>query len=292
MQGLNFKYFIIQELYRHDLSIDRQILKGIIKLGQKVVPDLEMVLADIIKHDKEYSQQEDFNWYTPTHALHLLGQLHAEKSLPKILEIFKQDEDFLEFWFSDSLNEEMWEVIYKCGQNSLNLIESFLKEQSVCISSRTAVSEGLKQIALHHPGKRKMIISIYKRVIEAMTAHVKYKGKSREEDVKDMIGFYVSDLIDFAEPELNKYLMKLFEKGVVETQIVGPESIGEDIGFDVIKEIESIFDRYDELENIYNRPAGPLFNFSKVGRNDPCPCDAKKEDGTPMKFKKCHYQSL
>ena len=28
--------------------------------------------------------------------------------------------------------------------------------------------------------------------------------------------------------------------------------------------------------------------FEKVGRNDPCPCGAKKPDGTPIKFKNCH----
>ena len=26
----------------------------------------------------------------------------------------------------------------------------------------------------------------------------------------------------------------------------------------------------------------------KVSRNDPCPCGAKKEDGTPIKYKRCH----
>ena len=26
----------------------------------------------------------------------------------------------------------------------------------------------------------------------------------------------------------------------------------------------------------------------KVGRNDPCPCGATKEDGTPIKYKHCH----
>ena len=26
----------------------------------------------------------------------------------------------------------------------------------------------------------------------------------------------------------------------------------------------------------------------KVGRNDPCPCGAKKADGTPIKYKHCH----
>jgi len=40
--------------------------------------------------------------------------------------------------------------------------------------------------------------------------------------------------------------------------------------------------------------AAPAKQFSrtdtgaKVGRNDPCPCGAKKTDGTPVKYKKCH----
>ena len=28
--------------------------------------------------------------------------------------------------------------------------------------------------------------------------------------------------------------------------------------------------------------------FDKVGRNDPCPCGAKHEDGRPIKYKHCH----
>lgn len=29
--------------------------------------------------------------------------------------------------------------------------------------------------------------------------------------------------------------------------------------------------------------------MKKVGRNEPCPCGAKKPDGTPVKFKRCHW---
>lgn len=29
------------------------------------------------------------------------------------------------------------------------------------------------------------------------------------------------------------------------------------------------------------------FIYQGIGRNDPCPCESKKEDGTPKKFKKC-----
>ena len=36
-----------------------------------------------------------------------------------------------------------------------------------------------------------------------------------------------------------------------------------------------------------SKPAlGP--EFDNVGRNDPCPCGAKDEDGKPRKYKKCH----
>lgn len=200
-----------------------------------------------------------------------------------ILEIFKKDEDFLEFWFSDSLNEEIWEVIYKCSQNSLGLIEAFLKDQSVWVHSLTAVSEGLKQIALHHPEKREAIIGIYKRVIEATKPHVRNKEKSRgsfftglkKDDAKDAIEFYVCDLIDLQEPKLTKYLLELFKEGVVEDQIVDPESIREDSPIVATKEVKSIYERYDELEQIYNRPLEQQLQsvfeptHPKIGRNNP-----------------------
>lgn len=49
-----------------------------------------------------------------------------------------------------------------------------------------------------------------------------------------------------------------------------------------------------ESEIIINKPSVPIHNSkfiipnSKVGRNDPCSCGAKKSDGTPVKFKHCH----
>ncbi len=44
--------------------------------------------------------------------------------------------------------------------------------------------------------------------------------------------------------------------------------------------------------NIENKkstlPSVALAKEGKVGRNDPCPCGAKKADGTPIKYKHCH----
>jgi len=40
--------------------------------------------------------------------------------------------------------------------------------------------------------------------------------------------------------------------------------------------------------NVAPQPAGPGMAREKVGRNEPCPCGATKEDGTPIKYKHCH----
>ncbi|MEK7154044.1 MAG: preprotein translocase subunit SecA [Patescibacteria group bacterium] len=37
---------------------------------------------------------------------------------------------------------------------------------------------------------------------------------------------------------------------------------------------------------------GPATHGSKVGRNDPCPCGAKKTDGRPIKYKHCHGRNV
>ncbi|MFZ5982294.1 MAG: preprotein translocase subunit SecA [Patescibacteria group bacterium] len=42
------------------------------------------------------------------------------------------------------------------------------------------------------------------------------------------------------------------------------------------------------VRNASQSEAGrPIVNENKVGRNDPCPCGAKKADGTPIKYKHC-----
>ncbi|MFA6159694.1 MAG: hypothetical protein WC678_01205 [Parcubacteria group bacterium] len=47
--------------------------------------------------------------------------------------------------------------------------------------------------------------------------------------------------------------------------------------------VNQVFDKfYQENKVIVN------INESKIGRNDPCFCGAKHEDGRPVKFKKCH----
>lgn len=40
--------------------------------------------------------------------------------------------------------------------------------------------------------------------------------------------------------------------------------------------------------DILDEPVMSVGRVSKIGRNEPCPCGAKKEDGSPVKYKHCH----
>lgn len=69
-------------------------------------------------------------------------------------------------------------------------------------------------MALHDKSKLEIVIEIYKWVIEATKPYIKYKSKSRgsfltgikKDDAKDVIGFYVCNLIDLKEQKLKTYL--------------------------------------------------------------------------------------
>jgi len=50
-------------------------------------------------------------------------------------------------------------------------------------------------------------------------------------------------------------------------------------------------DEQSDRQHGGNRVATPG-GMPKVGRNDPCPCGAKKPDGTPIKYKHCHGKNV
>jgi len=55
-------------------------------------------------------------------------------------------------------------------------------------------------------------------------------------------------------------------------------------------ELKTVHDSAQAITNSnQNSPShSGQFEGQKVGRNDPCPCGAKKPDGTPIKYKHCH----
>lgn len=305
-------------LYNHDLGIDREKIAQILKLDPvKLTEDLEKMLQDSIArfnffiekvNEEKYDYQHiDF----PVHALLLLAKLKSEQSLPQVLQLLKQDEDFIDFWFGDFLNLLIEDVLYHCGKHKTEVIFEFLKQPNIYHFNKAVVGEALVKIIENSEEKRQIFIEEYRRVLEVFIEN------SADENYADteFLGFIISDVVDLGYKELLPEIKKLMDLGIVNLFICGTnEAVERDIKVPIKRYStnffeNSIFEKYEELfrmeteagdstlnEDIYtdnynqeiikrnyiaDDPGLPVTKPDKIGRNDPCPC------GSGKKYKKC-----
>lgn len=305
-------------LYQNDLSIETEKLKQILELDlDKLIEDLEKVLQDSIfrfDHFSEMLENEAYNsnnFNFPTHALFLLAELKSETSLPVILQLLKQDRQFNELWFGDSINQVLENVLYHCGKNQTKQLFDFLKLPNIFEFNKAYVGESLAKIIDDSSKERNYFIEEYREVLNVFIDNAADENYADP----DAIGFIISDIVDLGLRELLPEIKKLFDLEIVGFWICGDyEEIEEDIieqpdGQDLEFIKNDFFKKYRELsdyetdaaaltndENYYkelfdeeilkramedNFFEPPLEKPNKIGRNDPCPC------GSGKKYKKC-----
>lgn len=274
---------------------------------QKVIADLESLLKDHFYH---YPQNYEEYLDAPFHAFMILGELEAEESLPVILEMMGQTEEYYRDVFEDLFNEYAWGVLFKTGRHQLSLLEEYLKEPGKYRFFRSGVLEVLKQIYLHLPAKRMEVTAVYDRLLTF------YGEVGAEDNIIDneLNGFLVVDLMDLRQRQFLPQIEKLYEMGYVHPTICGSfEDVAkmmkkgrrepsyhkqellslQEIYRDLYEDEEyedGYEDEYDP-EDLYGVLSEPYVNredsdpyvreHKKIGRNDPCPC------GSGKKFKKC-----
>ncbi len=309
---------IVEQLYSNSMRIDPELLKQILLLPRNtLLTDLHKVIYDSIARFKYFYEETEWEQTTHeflSHALHLLTELNSEESLEVIFNILRQDEEYFEYWFSDTLSEQLWECLFVLGQNKLEKLQSFLFEPNHYCYARIIISEAVAQIALYHPERRDEVINWYKGLIEKI-----FENENDETVIDtDWIAFVLCDLADIGAKELLPIVKELFDHGLVSEDVCG--DFGEIVadfqnggGEDKKKEIyDNIFSKYEAIVNfrfdykettngeyIHNEQAG-TFNIQNeeneilslsnplkiVGRNDPCPC------GSGKKFKKCCLEKM
>ncbi|RLD58801.1 MAG: hypothetical protein DRJ05_07420, partial [Bacteroidetes bacterium] len=308
------------------LYISKENLDVILALPRKtLISDLESILHDLkARYDFYKTLVETDGWYEdtmsfPIHAIYLLGELRAEESLGTILELFRQGDDFLDFWFSEFLTGNFWEPLYHIAQNLTERLKHYLCEPGLSTYVRTEIATVSTQIALHQPERKAEVINWFKYIFQF------YIDSDLKDNVidSDAIGLMICELGDLNAGQLIPEIEKLFELGYVGQVICGdlPE-VREDIAKppknDPTKEIMDIYDRYHRITTTwagYNETEDeeiphdemvyphkdiypfedetpftdyeeipetvPLRTGPKIGRNDPCPC------GSGKKYKKC-----
>jgi len=111
-----------------DLSVERR--DYIMSLPKEtLVLDLENILLESMLR-WEYYRYTDWDENTHNfllHALYFLGALKSEQSLPKVLELLKMGEEFVDYWFADTFES----ILAK--NNWTNYSKSLLQKISVVL---------------------------------------------------------------------------------------------------------------------------------------------------------------
>ncbi len=318
-----FHHTEVEKLYRHDLRIDHKILQEILALPKEtLLSDLHKIIYDSIARFESIANAdlEEEKSSFALHALFLMAEIGDESSLPVMLDMLRQKPEYLEFYFGDHITETFWEIILKLGIQQTDLLERFILEGNYYEFARSAVTSAMKQIALHFPDKKEVIINWYKSTFQFFLEN---KDNNSLIDT-GFISSMVSDMVDLRVSSLESLIVELYREKLIEEYYIGPlENITKELRFGMVqpyykKEICSIFDRYnyilnnwagykdddeldyddfeDELDDddfdfedsdneddVVLEVTQPLVRSEpKIGRNDPCSC------GSGKKYKKCH----
>ena len=286
------------ELYNYDFDIPNNVLQQFFDHDRdQVIEDLENVLKDSyynfdIIDFYEYSEEP----FAPVHALFLLGDLEAEESLPVVLEMMQQNEDYYDEIFGDIFTEAGWIPLLKLGKNRLDLLADYLTLPGTYTYFRATVSEALEQVWLHFPDKRLEVEYIIRDLLDYLIE------ATPDDNVidSDFNGFLISGILHLNLVQFLPQTKKLYEKGYVSTSICGTfEDVERDIKDDIRRppqkrDLKNTKELYNQLSTIMGESPSrfdadpfepkiqPVVHTSKkIGRNDPCPC------GSGKKYKKC-----
>ncbi len=289
----------IKWLYEKDFRIPTDQLTKILSLPRtSVISDLEKVLLDSIQRHQYFLKKEKSSGVTaddiffPMHAMYLLGELKANESLDLIFQIFRQGEDFLEFWFHELITECFVDPLLNLVEQNIEKYEAFLKEPNIYIYAKSEVSKALVQLALHKPVFKEKVIEVYDRVFTF------YCNANKEDNVldHDLISLVICDTIDIQAYPLTNVIKELFKLKYINETICGNyESVHRDISEEIIRydpKIKwlSLVDTYTQIVDEWYRKSDEGKGYSshapvlKIGRNDPCLC------GSGKKYKKCCLQ--
>jgi len=184
----------------------------------------------------------------PIHAIMLLAELRAGESLPKVLEVLRQDEDFLDFWFSDHLTGTLWEPIYYLGNQQLDVLSDFVQEPGVTTYAKTAVSSAVSHVFYHQPERSEEVMQWYAQLFDFFADSVP------EDNVidSDTIALIICNVIDMNLKELLPRIKTLYQKQYVAEGISGDyPSVEKDINkpqkYPEKYDLLNIVERYEKI---------------------------------------------
>lgn len=315
-----FNHPEVHVFYEYDLSIPKKEVAKVLELPREtLIEDMEMMLMDCIERYEYFLKLDSEHWFSfPFHALWVLIELDAKESSPTLLKLLHQKDDLCDYWFGDSLTEDLWETYYHLADDRLEELKEILLAEGEWVL-RIIPSTVTAQIAFHQPNRKNEIYNWYHDVLDTF---INMDEESEALD-PDVISSVMMNLVDLNAVEFLPKIKQLYDKDLISLGFAGD-----------IKEIErhiktknhsykrslknSIYDRYEEVMTAWHgylmkydeayrekhtykpspipttpktttaktySPKPKTSSFvrkgKKIGRNERCPC------GSGKKYKKC-----
>jgi len=190
---------------------------------------------------------------TLSSAVMLLAEVGTpETSLDVILEVMRQNEDFLEYHICDIAHEVLAPTLYKVGQHSLNRLLSYIKEEGLYTYAKCEAFPAVVQIALRQPERRQEVVEWFRQVLRFATESL---PECKAFD-STLAGLLVCDVIDLQATELKPELEALFETGLVDCGSCGTyASVIRDLGNPRFAGHldDCLLDIHDRFDNLHQR---------------------------------------
>jgi hypothetical protein len=195
-------------------------------LGPEHIPDLIRMATDRKLRDleEEEYEDEDPDFWAPIHAIHALGQLHAETAIEPLVNLLAESQD------DEWMLEELPSVYGMIGPVAIPALTAYLADSSHEMYSRSYASNGLIEIADRYPESREECIASISKQLEAF-----------EENDYELNAFIIGDLAHLKAVETLPLIERAFEADRVDEFIIDLDYVLEEFGLKERKIVESPF---------------------------------------------------
>lgn len=189
-----------------------------------LVQDLKRVLEDGLqrysyfdRQSRRWTEWQDNQVSFMSHAFYFLQVFGDESCLPVVLDVLRQEEGFLDFWFGENEKSFVFPCLARIASGQLPLLQGFMQERYVSPYSKIMVGDTVAQIAWHNMERLPEVSDWFGSIFEHYRLHLGDKGLIDS----DLIAWLASSAGELSLQELLPVIELLYQKGAVSKDIIG-----------------------------------------------------------------------
>lgn len=232
----------LEALYQYSWeNIPEDVIREILALPRESLrAGLRLVLEDSYRRFTYFTRKYRKEWVAdelsfPIHALFFLREVGEPEDLDALLNLYRQGNEILEYWFGDFFEEFNWYAIYELGQGQLDKLQAFVLEPNLYYFPRLIVSKAVAQLAIHQPARREEALDWFRAVFQY---HLDHPDDETRVDTA-FLGWSAGEVLDLCAEELWPLIEQMYEKGFIPRTYMGDLD-------ELKKKLEKPFDQHDK----------------------------------------------